>query len=311
MYKKAIFTFKPTKKFLYTSKTREDYNINKPYKSNSLTKAQTTLNTFNPVRPFTRFIKPKIYGTGLDPSKAFVHFMKRDAEKPYKKTVSPIITEGIKYCPNKNLRWSLGTTYKCYNKDFIPKLDPFKEYCFTERDEDDKSGVTSDNNVVDRPKNEKFNTLEVCKNISDKYPFKKMKEQFNSSYESKSFWKPYINNNDKNFNRSSVTYNIINNKDNSIFGKKEISVLEKSIHNKRKGLSEFLHLQRIYEPNYSPKYNSFLKENKEGFRKYKGVFTELYDSYNKSGNIYKPFLIEENSKKKIKKSRNNLETIIY
>lgn len=310
MYKKAIFTFRPTKKFLYSSKTKEDYNIIKPYKSNSLTKAQTTLNTFNPVRPFTRFIKPKIYGTGIDPSKSFARFMKKDAEKPYQKTISPIITEGIKYIPNSKLKWSLGTTYKCYNKDLMPKLDPYQEYCFTERDEDDKSGVTA-NNVDETSKKERYNTLEVYKNINDKYPFKRMKEQFNSSYESNSFWKPYINKNDKNFNRSSVTYNIINNKENAIFGKKEISVLEKSIHNKRKGLCEFLHLQRVYEPNYSPKYKSFLKENKEGFMKYKGVFTELYDSYNKSGNIYKPFLIEEDNKKKGKKTRNNLQTIIY
>ena len=310
MYKKSDFTFRPKKNFLYASRTKEDYNIIRPYKSNSLTKAQATLNTFKPVRPFTRFIKPKIYGTGLNPSKAFDRFMKRDAEKPYQKTVSPIITEGIKYIPNKKLKWSLGTTYKCYNRDLIPKLDPYKEYNFTERDEVDKSEMTAYNNV-DPPKEERYNTLEIYKNINDKYPFKKMKEQFNSSYESNSFWKPYNNLNDKNFNRSSVTYNIINNKENAIFGKKEISYLEKSIHNKRKGLCEFLHLQRVYEPNYSQKYKRFLKENKEGFMKYKGVFTELYDSYNRSGNIYKPFLIEEIDKKKAKKARNNLQNIIY
>jgi hypothetical protein len=307
----STFIFKPSKTIIFSNKTRNNINSIEPYKykAHSLSKQQKIFNTISPVRPFNRFIRQKIYGTGEDPSSAFIHFMNKDGEKPYKKTISPIITEGIKKAI-KNNKWSLGTTYITNKKEYLPKIDPYKEYCFTERDEDDKSGVTA-GNVVNPPTKERYNTLEVYKNINDKYPFKKMKEQFNSSYESNSFWKPYINRNDKNFNRSSVTYNIINNKDNAIFGKKEISVLEKSIHNKRKGLCEFLHLQRVYEPNYSQKYKRFLKENKEGFMKYKGVFTELYDSYNKSGNIYKPFLIEENNKKKPRKTRNNLQAIVY
>ena len=58
------------------------------------------------------------------------------------------------------------------------------------------------------------------------------------------------------------------------------------MNNKKKGFFEFYHLQRNYEPNYSPKFRKFFLENNNGFMRYKGEFTELYDSYIKNGNIY-------------------------
>ena len=66
----------------------------------------------------------------------FFIFSKKIAKKPYKKKISPIIREVIKYIPHKYIKWSLGTTCKCNNKDYLPKFDPFKEYHFSSENDD-------------------------------------------------------------------------------------------------------------------------------------------------------------------------------
>ena len=306
MNKLSPFRFKPSKKFIFSQKTRNSNLYNLQFrKSHSFSSRRKVFNTIVPVKPFTRFIKPKIYGTGADPSTTFLHFMNKDCEKPYKKQISPIITQGIDNPPPKNIKWSIGTTYKCNNKEYLPKVDPFKEYYFHSRNNDelkndkyitnyssrDKININMNiNNNIDKNliKNKTLNTSEK------KFDLLKMKKKFNFNSESESFWSPYVIHNDNNnFNRSSVHYNIINNKENKISGKKEISIIEKTVNNKKKGVTEFFHLQRNYEPNYSPKFSLFYKENRNGFMKYKGIFTDLYDSCNKNGNIYQPFKMDK------------------
>ena len=89
-----------------------------------------------------------------------------------------------------------------------------------------------------------------------------------------------------------------------------MSILEKSINNKKKGVTEFSQLQRNFEPNYRPKFNQMLRENNNIFMKYKGVFTQLYDSYNKNGNVFQPFS-KSNSNEKLNNKYKNLNIIIY
>lgn len=312
MNRLSSFTFKPSKQYLFTQKINKiDFKTiipNKIKKNHSTSNNQKIFNTIKPVRPFTRFIKQKIYGTGSDPSNAFLHFMSKDSEKPYKKTISPIITDGIKKTPTKNLRWSLGTTYKCNNKEYLPKYEPYKEYFFTSQNVDRNNNnfrltyLPTDHISIRNP--DVYKTIEIDKNRNNS--FLRMKGKFNFNSESESYWVPFAlsNKDNNNFNRSSVKYDIISNKDNLISGKKEISMIEKTINNKKKGVTEFFHLQRDYEPNYSPKFSSYLKENKNGFRRYKGAFTDLYDSYNRNGNIYQPFSIDNN--KKINRRKKNL-----
>ena len=305
MNKISPFRFKPLKQFIFTSKPKDNFATIQPYKIKPIPKQQKIFNTISPVKPFTRFIKPKIYGTGSDPSMAFINFMNKDCEKPYKKMISPIITQGFKNKPIKNIRWSLGTTCNCNNKDYLPKLDPFKEYNFYSRNNKIKNSYTTAYLSTDHIsiRNPEFKTLEV--DGEKNYKFFNMKKKYNPNSESESYWVPFAFNNDNNnFNRSSVPYNIINNKDNKISGKKEISIIEKTINNKKKGVAEFYHLQRNYEPNYSPKFSKYIDKYKKGFLKYKGVFTNLYDSYNKNGNIYQPFSIDNNPISRNKKKLN-------
>ena len=304
----STFIFKPSKTIIFTNKTRNNINSIEPYKykAHSLSKQQKIFNTISPVRPFNRFIRQKIYGTGEDPSSAFIHFMNKDGEKPYKKKISPIITEGIKKAI-KNNKWSLGTTYITNKKEYLPKIDPYKEYCFTSRDKDKintnkflMTYLPTDHISLRNPELSK--TIDVDKKRNNSYM--SMKKKFHFNIESESYWKPYINVDNNNFNRSSVKYNIINNKENKISGKKDISIIEKTVNNKKKGVTEFFHLQRDYEPNFSPKFSKFFKEYRSGFMKYKGLFTDLYDSYNKNGNIYQPFSINNNNNIIGKKAKN-------
>lgn len=315
MLKQSTFVFKPPKRTFHISKTRDEYNTIEPKKSVSLTKTQKLFNTFEPVRPFARFLKTKEYASGIDPSRGFLHFMNNDAEKPLQKTISPIITEGIKCPKNQKLRWSIGTTYKCNSIDLIPKMEAYKEYFFTERKKNenndfDNTYIPTDH--ISLRKSDRFKTIEVEDKNNYRFPFLKMKSDFNKMNEigeSGTFWKPSYKSDDKYYNRSSVTYNIINNKENTISGKKGTSLVERPGNNKKKGLNEFYELLRVYEPNYNPRYNNYHKKYKHGFFRYKGMFTELYDSYIKNGNIYQPFLTEKIKKPFIK--RNNSNKIYY
>lgn len=294
MYKPCPFVFKPPKKFILPTKRHSYYYSNRP-KSVSLTKAQKILNKKTSVRPLTRFIKPKIYGTGSDPSQTFIHFMNKEIIKPYKRAVSAVYLEEQNLPKNQKLKWVIGTTYKCNDEDLLPKKDTYKIYYFSEkknknknRDRIRKTYLPTDHISINRE-------IEIDKNKINT-PFFKMKERFNNNTESGSFWAPPKYNNDKSFNRSSVTYNIINNEENIYSGKKESSIIERMANNKRKGITQMLDLKSKHELNFRPLYNNFLKENNNGFMKYKGVFTEFYDSIRKNGNIYKPFIIENNKK---------------
>ena len=311
----SSFTFKPTKTIIFTNRAKTNFNTIQAYKnkSHSLSKQQKIFNSIHPVRPFTRFIKQKIYATGEDPSSAFIHFMKKDSEKPYKKELSPILKKGSKKSINNN-RWSLGTTYICNNKELLPKLDPYKEYNFISRNKDTINNnkflttyLPTDHISLRNPG--LYKTIDIDANKKRNNSYMNMRKKFHFNIESESFWAPYVNKDNNNFNKSSVKYNIINNKDNKISGKKEISIMEKTVNNKKKGVTEFYHLQRNYEPNYSPKFAKFFKDYRSGFMKYKGLFTDLYDSFNKNGNIYNPFSIDNNNDK-ISKKTNNLNIII-
>lgn len=311
MKKLSSFIFKPSKNVTFSKTSKNNLHTIQPYKARSLSKHQKIFNTIKPIKPFNRFIKPKIYNTGSDPSLAFLHFMNKDSEKPYKKNISPIIKEGIDNNSIKNIRWCLGTTYKCNNKDYLPKVDPFKEYYFTSRyDEKNRNNIylktytSRQSKNLRNNNNDNYKTLEVekGKNLS----YLNMKKKFNFNSESNSFWSPYASNNiNNNFNRSSVKYNIITNQENAISGKRDMSIFEKTVNNKKKGVTEFYHLQRNYEPNYSPKFSKFYNENRNGFMKHKGLFTELYDSSSKNGNIYLPF-----NNSKISKRNKALNIII-
>ena len=121
------------------------------------------------------------------------------------------------------------------------------------------------------------------------FPYLKLKGEFNNTSNSNSFWVPRNNANMSISNKSSVDYNIINNTQNNVSTMRTDMLFNKNLHNKKKGIEEFINTQRPFGPNYNQTFSKLLKENRNRFRNYRGIFTELYDSATKNGNIYKPF----------------------
>ena len=307
------FVFKPSKNFIFTSKEKKKFVEYELYKTKSVPKSQKLFSTINPVRPFNRFIKPKKANTGVDPMQIFINFINKDFSKPYKNTLSSCYNNDKKDIQIENTKWSLGTTCNCPRKQFLPKTDPYKNYYFIKNDDNKNKDnlrmtyLSTDHISIKTP--DMLNTIDFKKIDNKKTVLNLKKLNFNS--ESNSYWVPFNHQDDNNFNRSSVDYNIINYKNNKISGKREPTILEKSINNKKKGVTEFSQLQRPFEPNYSPKYAEMFRENNRRYMKYKGIYTQLYDSYNRNGNVYQPFS-KSNSNEKLNNGyrKKNLNIII-
>ena len=258
-------------------------------------------------------MKPKKANTGVDPMQIFINFINKDFSKPYKNTLSSCYNNDKKDIQIENTKWSLGTTCNCPRKQFLPKTDPYKNYYFIKNDDNKNKDnlrmtyLSTDHISIKTP--DMLNTIDFKKIDNKKSVLNLKKLNFNS--ESNSYWVPFNHQDDNNFNRSSVDYNIINYKSNKISGKREPTILEKSINNKKKGVTEFSQLQRPFEPNYSPKYAEMFRENNRRYMKYKGTFTQLYDSYNRNGNVYQPFS-KSNSNEKLNNGyrKKNLKIII-
>ena len=299
MYKATEFRFSPVKKYIFVNKERS-VSLKPKYKVNKLAPRQINFNNFQPVKPFKRFGKAKIYNTGLNPENFFLDFIKKDADKPYKRNISPIITSDITYTPKKPLKWVVGCTKSCHRYALVPKHDPYKNYYFLDKSFDDeknlaKTYLPTDHISIREPKI----TRTIDPIDTNKYfPYLKIKGQFNSSSDSNTFWAPRNDNNYSKSNKSSVNYNIINNKDNEILGKEQDTMLNKTLFNKKKGIEEFMVSQRPFAPDFNQTFLRLMKENGDRFRKYKGIFSELYDSAHKNGDIFIPFHERDEEKKK-------------
>ena len=134
MKKSSQFIFKPSKKFIFSSKEQNKLINYQPYKLSPTATSQTLFSTISPVRPFNRFIKPKMSYTGVDPSQTFINFINKDIPKPYKSQLYPYSDKNsIKI---ENTKWSIGTTCNCRRKEFLPKFQQYKNYYFISNNDD-------------------------------------------------------------------------------------------------------------------------------------------------------------------------------
>lgn len=93
---------------------------------------------------------------------------------------------------------------------------------------------------------------------------------------------------------SSVEYNIISPTErNNSSGGVVMKVLDKKMASKRKGVGEFSDLTRLFSPNYYDKYEHAIKDNKHIFKKFNGIFSQLYDAAHKNGDIIVPFRFDK------------------
>ena len=133
-----------------------------------------------------------------------------------------------------------------------------------------------------------------------------MKSEYSVQKETKKGWVP-LSGFDTINNQSGVNYNIItfqpllyrttNEKG------KIMNQMKKDLNNKKKGVAEYADLTRTYRENYNPDYQRLFKENNKRFFKYQGIFSDMYDSAQKNGDLYKPFANNNNNIFKIEESK--------
>ena len=296
------FVFKPSKQIIFSTKHSTIDTTKHRYKIPRLSPALRRFNAVKPVRPFNRFSQPKIADTGIDPSSCFIHFIKKDPAHPYMKSESSIYDDyKIKYSPNipikNNLKSisnenilstkTLSNNYKLPSIKISNTNRNNNNFSATKRYE---STYLSTDNISIRPKNE------ITKSYSNlHYPFLEMKEGFDINQESGSYWVPRDEFGSVS-NRSSVDYNIISGIEEQ--PKQHIGMFEKNIFNKKKGIAEFSDYIKPFNINPNYKFLKRYDENKDRFKFYKGVFSELYDSASKNGNMYLPFRSDNKKKKK-------------
>ena len=65
--------------------------------------------------------------------------------------------------------------------------------------------------------------------------------------------------------------------------------MDRNIHHRRKGISEYSDLTKTFSTNFNKNYSRLLTENPYRFHKYTGIFSEMYDAAHRNGNIIEPF----------------------
>ena len=255
------------------------------------TLTQKIFNKPRPTRPYERFIPTKIALTGVDPSGTIKDFISNDIIAPLKREdiyYQTFTSENIDNSKNKESfkRWALNTTARCNDYKSLPKLQPFTSYYFppkyNNKDIDNyrKFSLKTDHIGIQVPR---------CEKVSPDKSFVKLKSDFDFNIETKkeNEWVPFTAKHSTN-NVSSKNYNIINFR--PIFTKNTgMHLLNRTLHFKKKGIGEFADLTKTFRVNVNKEFCNKFRDNPLRFRKYNGIFSDMYDSSHKNGNIIQPF----------------------
>ena len=263
-------------------------NLGAPFQTH--TTKQKLFNKPRPMRPYERFIPTKIALTGVDPSGNINEFISNDIIHPMKRPNLYIKTFSVDNS-KKNIgmdnRWALKTTAKCNDRKSLPKLQPFVSYYFppkyNNKDIDNyrKFSLKTDHIGIQVPR---------CEKVSQEKSFIKLKTDyyFNTETKKENEWVPLTCKNSTN-NISSKDYNIINFKPLPKANPNPHILLNKTLYFKKKGIGEFADLTKTFRVNFNKEFADQLKENPYRFRKYQGIFSDMYDSSHKNGDIITPF----------------------
>lgn len=228
--------------------------------------------------PQDKLIAPKKADTGIDPKGGLDSFMKKDIKQPirkreiYPKDLVPKMQE-----ENKN-KWAVGTTKRSMFKDKIAKEQPFDStfYYSSQTTRSKSRQLRTDNITMKSPK-----VLNSERSLESKW-------KFGVQLQSSSSWAPKIVVTGNN-NRSSVPFNIISNAPNPLTGSKNLNSLSKTFYNRKPGMGEFSDLTRPFRQNFDPNFSQIQNENKHAFKKFNGIFSQMYHDAQRNGNLVMPF----------------------
>ena len=255
-------------------------NIRKP--SNS----RQGLTTPRPVRIYKRFPQERVSCSGVDANQSFAEFSSHDIFK------TPLVHKEL--YPQENFHqtsrtnWALQTIKRAPSYSALPKVQPFTTYYFHKPSKDkvekySNSYLNNDHISIKVPKRNIESNKEGISYLESK-------SLYNANTESEKTWEPKFKEVTLN-NKSSVKYNIINHEDNNFDLRR--TVMKKGINNLAKGIGEFNDMNKIYGRNFSNEYNNAIKKNEFVFRTCNGIFSHLYDSAYRNGNLIVPFKNEK------------------
>lgn len=265
----------PTKTL--NKRSKSTLNIRRPLDSRHY------LNTPRPVRIYKRFPQERTAGSGIDANQSFAEFSNREIIKP--PPVHKELYPQEKFNHDSRRNWALQTIKRAPSYSALPKVQQFTTYYFNKPTKDEienytNSYIKSDHISIKAPK---------CRNHDNKREgmgYLESKSLYNANSESEKTWEPKVKEVTLS-NKSSVKYNIINHEDNNFDLKR--MVMKKGINNYQKGIGEFNDLTRVFRRNFSKEYSDAMKKNEFAFRTCNGIFTHLYDSAFKNGNLIAPF----------------------
>ena len=274
------------------------FNINtpltNPYPVNNIKQKEFT--NPRPVHEYNRFIPTKKALSGMDPQGTITEFYNHDIITPLKRPSlyskfdikNPLYKHNIFYKTrmNENSKWALGTISRPNDYSTLPKLQPFKTYYFppkyNKKDPDKYRAFSlkTDHIGIKVPK---------IKKVEKKNSFLKLKEDYSVSSETRkeNWWKAYDSKNSKK-NLSSKDYDIINFK--PIFGiNSNFEMMNKTLNCRKKGYGEYLDLTKTFRINNNKDFIQQFENNPTRFRRFTGIFSNMYDAAHKNGNIIPPF----------------------
>ena len=263
-------------------------NLGAPFQTHTI--KQKLFNKPRPMRPYERFIPTKIALTGVDPSGNINEFISNDIIHPMKRPnlyIKTFSVDNSKKNIDMDNRWALKTTAKCNDRKSLPKLQPFVSYYFppkyNNKDIDNyrKFSLKTDHIGIQVPR---------CEKVSQEKSFIKLKTDyyFNTETKKENEWLPLTCKNSTN-NISSKDYNIINFKPLKNMNHTSRILMHKTLYNKKKGISEIADLNKIFRVNINKDFSEKINDNPLRFRKYTGIFSDMYDSSHKNGDIIRPF----------------------
>ena len=233
----------------------------------------------------------------MDPHGTLTEFIKKDIVIPlHRKNLftdffdikSPSYKHNdlIKTKMNENSKWALDTIARAPNYETLPKVQQFKTYYFPPKYNNKDPvkyraySLRTDHIGIKIPKIKKIEKINS---------FLKLKEDYCVSTETdkQNWWRPFpIKNLAK--NSSSKEYNIINFK--PILEKNSnFEMMNKTINYRKKGNGEFNDLTRTFRVNVNKVFREKFEQNPNRFRRFTGIFSNMYDAAHKNGNIIRPF----------------------
>jgi hypothetical protein len=273
---------------------RTNFILGNPYPTYNL--KQKEFNRPRPQREYRRFLETKIALTGMDPDGKIKEFINKDIIKPVTRPSlyedfnikSPNYKHNDLYNtrPNNNSKWALNPSCRAPNYETLPKIQPYQTYYFPPK---------YNNKEIEKYRAFSLKTDHIgikipnLRKIEQKDSFLKLKRDYSVSSETKThnMWVPFPSK-DGIINISSKEYDILNFMPN-ISNISNCQIMNRTINYRKKGVGEYDDLRKTFRVNVNKDFVERFIENPKRFRRYTGIFSNMYDASHKNGNIITPF----------------------